>query len=315
MGRKHNDGLEGGVSQATLNLRGFTLIELLVVIAAIALLLAILIPVTRAARERGQRAVCLSNLRQLTVAWIAYADQHDGRLVNGASFSDSGIPGRPGCRLRSWIGRAFLFPESRASLFENPDKGALWQDIRNVDVYRCPRALPGHAVTYATVVAANNQVARVEGTVQSGTGGYEVAESGVRVGPTALRLTRLTDIVSPGPSQRAVFLDRGQTPVASGEFSVHYLWPRWRVDVPPIHHEGGLTLSMADGHAEYWRWKGHETIRIPRMSFVQFGAAFEMGHGEYEPQTAEGLYDLQRLQRATWGRLGYEMDKAPSKEP
>ena len=34
-----------------------------------------------------------------------------------------------------------------------------------------------------------------------------------------------------------------------------------------------------------------------------FGEVLENGH--YEPQTEDGLYDLQRLQRATWGRLGY----------
>ena len=48
--------------------RGFTLIELLIVIAVIAILLAILMPVARTARERGQRVVCLNNLRQLTLA-------------------------------------------------------------------------------------------------------------------------------------------------------------------------------------------------------------------------------------------------------
>ena len=52
-------------------LRGFTLIELLVVIAIIALLLALLFPVLRSAKEAGQRAVCLNNLRQLTLAWTA----------------------------------------------------------------------------------------------------------------------------------------------------------------------------------------------------------------------------------------------------
>ncbi|UCE50815.1 MAG: prepilin-type N-terminal cleavage/methylation domain-containing protein, partial [Phycisphaerales bacterium] len=40
--------------------RGFTLIELLVVIAVILLLIALLIPALRAAKEQGQRAVCLS---------------------------------------------------------------------------------------------------------------------------------------------------------------------------------------------------------------------------------------------------------------
>ena len=55
---------------------GFTLIELLVVIAIIALLMAILLPALKAAREQGKRAVCLNNLRQLTLAWIMYADGH-----------------------------------------------------------------------------------------------------------------------------------------------------------------------------------------------------------------------------------------------
>jgi len=53
---------------------GFTLIELLVVIAIMALLLAIFLPALRLARERGRRAVCLSNLRQLTLAWMMWPD-------------------------------------------------------------------------------------------------------------------------------------------------------------------------------------------------------------------------------------------------
>lgn len=65
--------------------KGFTLIELLVVIAVISLLIALLIPALRAAKEQGQRAVCLSNLRQLTFAWLAYAEEHDGKLVYGAT--------------------------------------------------------------------------------------------------------------------------------------------------------------------------------------------------------------------------------------
>ncbi len=62
---------------------GFTLIELLVVIAIIAILMAIMMPALNRAKEQGKRAVCLNNLRQLTLAWIMYADENDDRIVNG----------------------------------------------------------------------------------------------------------------------------------------------------------------------------------------------------------------------------------------
>ena len=49
---------------------GFTLIELLVVIAIIAVLMAILMPALNRVREQGKRAVCLSNVKQLGLAWV-----------------------------------------------------------------------------------------------------------------------------------------------------------------------------------------------------------------------------------------------------
>jgi prepilin-type N-terminal cleavage/methylation domain-containing protein len=62
--------------------KAFTLIELLVVIAIIAILMAILMPALKRAREQGQRAACLSNLKQLALAWILYADENDDRVVS-----------------------------------------------------------------------------------------------------------------------------------------------------------------------------------------------------------------------------------------
>lgn len=57
----------------------FTLIELLVVIAIIAVLMGILMPALSRARENGKRAVCLNNSRQLTMAWMMYADDNEGK--------------------------------------------------------------------------------------------------------------------------------------------------------------------------------------------------------------------------------------------
>jgi len=104
-----------------------------------------------------------------------------------------------------------------------------------------------------------------------------------------------------------IFVDYGGRPGLA--FQVHYAYPGWILGggIPLIHHNQGITLSMADGHVEYWKWRGAETMDLinAELSLGSFKNA------RFEPKTEDGLYDLQRLQKASWGRIGYTSDSAP----
>lgn len=78
------------------NRRGFTIIELLVVISVIAVLVAMLLPAIKKARDRTRRAVCLNNQRQMVIALMGYMNEHNGWVppgVRGAGGSEKGYEG------------------------------------------------------------------------------------------------------------------------------------------------------------------------------------------------------------------------------
>src|SRR5579871_167166 len=117
--------------------QGFTLIELLVVIAIIAILAAILFPVFAKARENARRTACISNVKQLGLAWMMYVQDYD------ESFPPSNSPTNSQWGPSSTFTTRYPCKPCRPHLKTND---AITYDptiyalpyIKNMDIFKCP---------------------------------------------------------------------------------------------------------------------------------------------------------------------------------
>ncbi len=255
--------------------RAFTLIELLVVIAIIAVLMAVLMPALHRAREQGRRAACLSNLKQLTLAWIMYADDNGDVLVNGATgYGNQNLSWGDHTGEPAWV-RGISTDWDEA--LEHIRNGALWPYLKNEKIYRCPTGRKGEALTYSIMFSMNAV--------------NHPPTQGVR----GAHIKRRSEIRNPAPAYRLVFIDEGW--MTADAFAVHYDQEQWWDD-PPVRHGDGTNVSFADGHAEHWKWRGIDTIKRARL-------VADTHLGNWVPETQEGFEDLYQMQKGCWGRLGY----------
>ncbi len=242
--------------------KGFTLIELLVVIAIIAVLLAILMPALSRVKEQGKRATCLSNLKQLTLAWIMYADENDDKLVNGDTGEYSIHANETPWVLKDWQSGMTVKQKTDAIL-----GGALWPYTKSLKLYKCP--------TVGKIVRGGN----LEDIMRT----YSVSDSmncKDWSSMNAKMVKKRLDIEN--PAYRFVFLDDGGTITSAlGGWTVYVRDEKWW-DPPPIRHGDGSTFSFADGHSDYHKWKDPRTLefgkRVPPTAFSAVQAGNEDIH-------------------------------------
>ena len=194
--------------------KGFTLIELLVVIAIIAILAAILFPVFARAREKARQTACLSNVKQITLACMMYAQDNDEQLPSG--------------RPQYWA----CANDSVAAWFH-----CAWPYIKNEDMLICPsnagnRGNPQCAKYYpwarAMDINCNYGLNCRFGT----SGGYLMANI-----PRPAEVFYVCDGLNAGGNWvRLIGYARGACT------ATQYLRDL---------HNGGINIGMADGHAKW----------------------------------------------------------------
>jgi prepilin-type N-terminal cleavage/methylation domain-containing protein len=243
---------------------GFTLIELLVVIAIIAILAAMLLPALAKAKLKAQGIQCMSNHRQLTLAWRLYADDNRDLLVY-ASHDGTGSAANE----YAWTWTEMDFSPNAKNWDINADitQRPLWRYNKNAGIYKCPADR-----SYVTL-STGEQKPRVRTmSMNFFLGGFGFDETKTPSSGTKFTLFHKmaqinSSVGSPGPTKTFVFLDQREDSINWGNYftdmtgfdpRAENLY-RFDQDWPGAYHKQAAGFSFADGHSEIKKWRDPRT--------------------------------------------------------
>jgi prepilin-type N-terminal cleavage/methylation domain-containing protein/prepilin-type processing-associated H-X9-DG protein len=266
---------------------GFTLIELLVVIAIIAILAAILFPVFGRARENARRASCQSNLKQIGLGLMQYAQDFDGWTPGSVTYGQP-APIAGGTAGRSWPSMIFPYVKSD-QLFACPTGAA--ESTETVKTHAMPASTRGYCgistngdVDDSTgTLAARTEVSQLKNGLSYGmnlilstswtTGGFDAVGSDPRTatpGPNGFR----TGFINPNATASIGMFE----PAVEDSAGTIRVFDSWAGSTVYPNCSVGSSIRAISGEDRTDRYLNDTASKVASRHFDGFNALYGDGH-------------------------------------